>query len=281
MNNTVYKSEESRKKVISFYDQELKKWPVPWRPLVIPTRSGDTYLIECGKPTNPPLILIHGASSNALTWAGDIKNYVENYRVICVDVIGEPGKSAQTRLPYEDESYAQWLSDVLDSLKLKKVILMGMSQGGFIALKYAVYHPERVSKLVLLAPGGIVQTKPSFLLIAILSMFFGKWGAHKLNSYVFGNITVEPIVLQFMDIIMNNINPRFDKEYIFTDNELRRLYMPVLLIGGLKDVIRSETSIKSRLEKLLPKFASKLLPDDGHVLINTASYVLPFLKSNG
>jgi pimeloyl-ACP methyl ester carboxylesterase len=278
MASGVYKSIESKQAVMDLYDRELKKWPVPYTTRVVPTTFGDTLLIECGDGTKPPLFLIHGASSNALTWAGDVSHYTDRYHVFVVDVIGEPGKSAETRPPIKGDSYAAWLYDVVTKLGLKKITLIGMSQGGYIALQFSVHHPEMVQSLILLAPGGVVPTKPSFLLVAILSMLFGKRGSHMLNSYVFGPVSVDPIVLSFMDTIMNATNPRMDPEYIYTDDELRKLTMPVLLIGGMKDVIRPEPEIKSRLTSLLPTVTAVLLRDAGHVLINTSSHVHDFLS---
>ena len=125
-------------------------------------------MIASGEKTAPPLILLHGSGSNAVSWAGDVAQYSLSFRVYAVDIPGEPGKSAEKRFPWDGPAYAEWLEDILDELQINKTTLLGLSQGGWIAIKFAVCDPERVDKLVLLAPGGIVPTKVSFILAAIL-----------------------------------------------------------------------------------------------------------------
>ena len=80
-----------------------------------------------------------------------------------------------------------------------------------------------------------------------------------------------------MDLILLHVQPRFDGEYIFNDEELARLNMPVFLVGGTRDVIRSIEAMQTRLRPLLPGLHSAILPDTGHVLVNTTDLVLPFL----
>jgi pimeloyl-ACP methyl ester carboxylesterase len=50
--------------------------------------------------------------------------------------------------------YAGWLTASLDALGLRRVTLIGMSYGGWLALNYALASPERLERLVLLSPGG-------------------------------------------------------------------------------------------------------------------------------
>lgn len=97
-------------------------------------------------------------------WAGDVAAYSRQYRVYAVDLPGEPGKSAPNRPAWDGPAYAEWLEDVLDALKIEKATLLGLSQGGWAALKFAVYQPQRVEKLVLLNPAGIAPDKLSFVI---------------------------------------------------------------------------------------------------------------------
>jgi pimeloyl-ACP methyl ester carboxylesterase len=265
--------------IMATYESFIKKWPVTSNAIIVPTRYGDTFVISSGKETSSPLVLIHGASSNSASWAGEVKAYSEHFHVFAVDVIGEPGKSSQTRPPWEGSSYADWMNDVIEGLYLKNIMLLGISQGGWIALKYAISKPHNIKKLVLLSPAGVVPTKTSFILKAIIYSILGSWGANKLNQYVFGKEKMDSIVLKVMNEIMTYFIPRIEKEYIFTDDELKQLKnIQTLFIGGEKDVIRPVDKIDARLNTYLNHLSTILLPDRGHVLINLADKIIPFLQ---
>lgn len=280
MNSTsIYKSPVGEREIMALYDAALARWPVAHETFSLATRHGETFLIASGERLAPPLILLHGAASNAVSWAGDVAAYSSHFRVYAVDIPGDPGKSAQNRLPWAGPGYAEWLEDVLGGLNARKAALLGLSQGGWTALKFATYRPERVDRLVLLTPGGVVPTKSSFILSAIVLSMFGRWGAERLNRKVFGKQPMHPEVARFMNVIMTHHIARIDKEYIFSDAELKRLDMPVLLLGGTEDVIRPMPAVVARMEKLVPKLEATLIPNMGHVLINTSARVLPFLEA--
>ena len=88
----IYKTEAGRNAIMAFYDTILERWPVPYESMSIPTRHGRTYVIACGKQTAPPLILLHGSSSNSAMWIGDAAEYCRNYRVYAIDLPGEPAR---------------------------------------------------------------------------------------------------------------------------------------------------------------------------------------------
>ncbi len=276
---SIYKSPAGEREIMALYDAALARWPVAHETFTLATRHGETFRIASGERTAPPLILLHGAASNAVSWAGDVAAYSAHCRVYAVDIPGDPGKSAPNRLPWDGPGYAEWLEDVLDGLGAHKAALLGLSQGGWTALKFATCRPERVDRLVLLTPGGVVPTKPSFILNAIVLSMFGRWGAERLNRKVLGKQPMHPEAERFMNTIMTHHIARIDKEYIFSDAELRRLDMPVLLLGGTEDVIRPMAAVAARLEKLVPKLEAELIPQAGHVLVNMAERVLPFLEA--
>lgn len=54
---------------------------------------------------------------------------------------------------------------------------------------------------------------------------------------VMGNQALDPEAIKFLNAIMANFHARMEKEYIFTDDELKQLTMPTLLIGGMEDAL--------------------------------------------
>jgi pimeloyl-ACP methyl ester carboxylesterase len=156
--------------------------------------------------------------------------------------------------------------------------LIGLSQGGWNALKFAVNHPSQVGSLVLLSPAGVTHDRPSFLFKAVLYSLAGQKGALALTRLTCGSLPVSPEAFKFQQLIMTHFRSRIGRLRLFTDDELRRLNMPVLLIGGRQDVIRDVEGIGRRLSTLVPQLQQKIHPDQGHVLINQTSIILPFLS---
>jgi pimeloyl-ACP methyl ester carboxylesterase len=275
--SSIYKSENGQKEIMALYDRVLANWPVPCQTCTLPTRHGDTFVIASGESAFPPLVLLHGSSSNAVSWIGEAGAYSRHFRVYAVDLPGEPGRSAQTRPSWHNLDFTEWLEDVLNGLQIQTVMLLGLSQGGWTALRFATIHPERVQKLVLLAPGGVAPTRPSFIARAIGLSLMGPWGAERINRIVFGRQPIHPEALKFMNAIMTHFKPRIEKEYIFSDVELKCLEMPTLFIGGEKDALCHTPKIAARLQTLVPRLTTILLPDTGHALINLPDQVMPFL----
>jgi pimeloyl-ACP methyl ester carboxylesterase len=274
---TYYRSPQGEKAVMAFYDSVLARWPVPFETFYIDTRIGRTFVIASGKKTAPPLVLLHGSTSNSLTWAGDVAAYSRHYRVYAVDTPGEPGKSEPNRHPWNGPAYGEWLEDILDNLGINKVVLVGLSEGGWLALKLATARPQRVNKLVLLTPGGVVQPRISWILRVIPLAMMGRWGLNRINRIVFNNQPIPPEVEEFMTLLFTHFKARTDLLPIFSDEELQRLTMPVFLLVGDKDAAFDAEKIKYRMRSLIPNLTAPNLPGAGHVLVNTADRVISYL----
>ncbi|MDR7811674.1 hypothetical protein [Lacrimispora sp.] len=65
--NKVFKSPEGKERVLSIYNQILCQFPAKQR--YADTIYGKTFVLECGLPENPPLLLLHGSCSNSAFWA--------------------------------------------------------------------------------------------------------------------------------------------------------------------------------------------------------------------
>jgi pimeloyl-ACP methyl ester carboxylesterase len=273
----IYKSETGRQLLMDIYDRVLARWPEPNRMLNIPTRHGDTFVVANGSENAAPLILLHGAGSNSATWFADVVSYAPHFRVYAVDLTGEPGRSAPNRSPWTGTAYVEWFDDLLEALAIEKAAVLGYSLGGWIALKYAVSRPQRIDKLVLLSPGGIVADKPSFFLRAIPLSFLGERGAKRIKRLVFGNQEISEEADRFTTLSLVHFRSRLGKLPIFSDEALRSLTMPTLLLGGAVDAIRDVERISLRMQKLLPQMKTVIIPGIGHLLIAMTPYVIPFL----
>jgi len=279
---SIYRTPEGEKAILAMYEGALARWPVPCQTMEVPTRYGKTFVVDSGSSTAsaPPLVLLHGAGTNSAIWIGDVSTYTSAHRVIAIDLLGEAGKSAQTRPAWDSPAYAEWLDEVFDALKLTTASVVGISQGGWTALKYAVYKPERISNLVLICPGGVIPDRISFVFRAIFYAFMGKSGAEKMTRMIYADQPLPPGADEISALIMKHFKSRVGVLPIFTDAELKRLTMPTLLLGGAKDALRDNVKIGARLQTLMPQTQVQIVAGGGHALMNTTPLIMPFLAQH-
>lgn len=101
-----------------------------------------------------PVICLHGAGAGAVTWYPSIGTIAENFHVIAPDIVGY-GESDKPNAPYDRPYFSKWLKDFLTELQISKAHIVGLSQGGAIALQFTIDNPEMVDKLVLVDSAGL------------------------------------------------------------------------------------------------------------------------------
>jgi 4,5:9,10-diseco-3-hydroxy-5,9,17-trioxoandrosta-1(10),2-diene-4-oate hydrolase len=105
-----------------------------------------------------PVLLFHGAGGWAETWGELIPALASaGYRVVACDLPGFGRSDPPRRARYFDATrcfYTRWVCDLMDALRLRRASMAGHSLGGTVAMLTAASAPERVSRLMLLAPGG-------------------------------------------------------------------------------------------------------------------------------
>ena len=101
-----------------------------------------------------PLVLIHGTGASLHTWEGWVKALKANHRIITFDLpaYGLTGPNAQG--DYSQNYYVEFVEKLLIKLAVKKCVLGGNSLGGSITWAYALAHPARVQKMILVDAGG-------------------------------------------------------------------------------------------------------------------------------
>lgn len=107
-----------------------------------------------------PLIFLHGAGAGAVTWYPSIGAISEHFHVIAPDIVGY-GESDKPEASYDRAYFSKWLKDFLLAANIPKAHIVGLSQGGAIALQFVLDNPEMVDKLVLIDAGAL-GAQPSF-----------------------------------------------------------------------------------------------------------------------
>lgn len=96
-----------------------------------------------------PLVMIHGGLLDRSMWDGQFSAFASSHRVIRYDARGH----GLSKAPSGTFSHHEDLKKLLDEIKVSKAVIMGLSLGGYIAVDFALAYPERISALILVAPG--------------------------------------------------------------------------------------------------------------------------------
>ena len=113
------------------------------------------HYLEAG--SGPAVILIHGLGGNTTNWTPTIAPLAQKYRVLVPDQIGF-GKSDKPMLNYRVGTLVDFLDGFYKQVGIQKASLVGNSLGGFTAAAYAIAHPDKVDKLVLVDAAGFAVT---------------------------------------------------------------------------------------------------------------------------
>jgi pimeloyl-ACP methyl ester carboxylesterase len=109
------------------------------------------HYLEAG--SGPVVILLHGLGGSSSNWAPTIAPLAQKYRVIVPDQIGF-GKSDKPLLNYRVATLVDFLDGFYKQLGIQKASLVGNSLGGFTAAAFALAHPDKVDKVVLVDAAG-------------------------------------------------------------------------------------------------------------------------------
>jgi len=152
------------------YDAVLSKWPTEVSSEQVPSPFGTTWVNTCGPVGGPPVILVPGQRATSTVWFNNVGELSRRHRVFAIDILGDAGRSvaaADTPVRSRDDLLA-WLGGIIDHFTLDAPAVVAHTCGAMIALTYALAHPERVSKLVLLDPNStFTGMRAPYLLRAI------------------------------------------------------------------------------------------------------------------
>ena len=208
------------------------------------------HYIEQGQ--GKPLILLHGNGESCDYFEHQIPFFAKDYHVIAIDTRGH-GQSPRGEKPFTIVQFAEDLREFMDQNAIGKAILLGFSDGGNIALTFALKYPERVEKLIIdganLFPSGVRPQYqwPIEIGYRIAKLFAKKSEKAKQNAEMLGLMVNEP-----------HIKP----------SELARLTMPVLVVAGTKDMIKEKHT--RLIYKSLPNANLKIIEGD-HFVANKNS----------
>ncbi len=175
---------------------------------------------ECG--SGEPLILLHGNGEESGYFEHQMEPFGAHFHVIALDTRGH-GQTPRGSAPFTIAQFAEDLLEFLDNQGIERAHLLGFSDGGNIALRFAIAHPERVKKLVLNGAnlnGRGVRPLVQWPIVAgywMTSLAAQKSEEARKKNELLGLMVNEPHI---------------------TTAELEHIKAPTLVIAGTRDMIR-------------------------------------------
>lgn len=235
----------------------------------------ELYYKEEGKGS--PIVFIHGWMDDHSVWDSQIEYFSKNHRVIAYDQRGH-GRSDKPKKGYSIETLSDDLYNVTQKLNIRQFALVGHSLGGMAAMVFALEHPEKVSKLVLVSTYAKSATSSRIMLWVLI---------HALPYSIFADGSIDfkyykpskQIKSEAIDITLRT--PKYAareclKEFC-TNYDIRDrvsgIKVPTLIIVGDKDT--STPVVMSRyLRREIEGSKLAIIPDCKHMpMIDRADMV--------
>jgi pimeloyl-ACP methyl ester carboxylesterase len=272
-----FRSESAKKRYLSVYDAKAERWPVSSECRVGDTSWGQTFVRISGPEDGPPLVLLPGAASTSLMWIPAIRSLSEGFRTYAVDNVYDYGRSVWTCAIRGPDDFTAWLDELFDALGLGDSInLLGISYGGWLACTYALRFPQRLDKVVTLAPAGtVIPVGLAFMLRAALTFLPYRYFTKSFLYWLFGDSTGHSTLNpSFLDDAVDEMfvasrcfkRKRFISPRVLTDTQLKGITTPMLYLIGEKDRICSARKTLTRLNRVAPHIETEIIPLVGHGL---------------
>lgn len=267
---SIYRSDEGREAMARWYDRFLERLgPDAVEPVEVDTRYGRTNVLVGGPEDAPELWCFHGAMANAAAALAQIPQLLTRFRVFFPDIVGQPGRSDERRLDWQGEDHGHWLIDVLDAMEREAVTALGVSLGGYVVLRAASLAPERISRAVLWAPGGLVKPPlgPMFGLIwrgLAYSMAPSRARLEGILERTFSELD-DDYVDYFADSL-KHVHPDRRFPNTLKDGALADWRAPVMLLAHGDDTVFPAEPLVARARELIPHLDEvKVLPGLRHM----------------
>jgi pimeloyl-ACP methyl ester carboxylesterase len=235
-----------------------------------------------------PLVLVHGLAGRAENWLALIPEFTRNgYQVYAPDLLGY-GKSEQPDVDYSIALETDILRQFLDSQNLQQPDIAGWSMGGWVSLKLAAEHPERVHRLVLMDSAGLQfeAVNAGALRPKTEAELAHMYAVLSPNPKPVPSFVARDILRNFAanDWVVGRALQSMGLGHDLMDNNLQSVTMPVLIIWGKEDVL-TPLSIGERMRTAMPQSLLYVYDGTGHLAPTDRSEeisktVVSFLKAD-
>jgi pimeloyl-ACP methyl ester carboxylesterase len=270
-NSSLYKSAEGYQRVMEHYDGTLQEMAIPYEARYVETSFGPTHIVICGKENGKPIVLWHGQNANMMSWLHWIPSFAPNYRIYVVDVIGGMGKSAPSRPSKKGLAYGQWAAEVLKELELKRVSMIGISQGAWLINKLANVAPEVIESATLMSASGFLPLDMMMVIRMLPRVLFKppeKASKAMVEIVTPPDVLLDPFFLELLELMLRYYRSEAAVP-VMPDEEIRKLTAPTYLLMGQYETAMNPYKVIKRAVGLLPNLViAEIVPGVGHSMIH-------------
>jgi len=243
-------SDAAREKFMAAYERTFALWPQPYEEFDVETATATTRVHAYRPhPGGDPIVLLTGAGGNAAAWFPHVAALGEVGPVYGIDMPGDANPSIPRALMTPPDACAAWLDELLGRLSDRPAHLVGFSYGGWVAMNQGIRAPGRLASITLLDPAGLTKLDARFWLWLSISglatltpMPLRRHLARWLDSPAM--LQPELMTLMWAAIRGYHAEPKFPG--VLTDDELRAIDVPVLLITGARSALLTPAEARAR-----------------------------------
>ena len=243
-------SDAAREKFMAAYERTFALWPQPREEFDIETATATTRVHAYRPhPGGDPVVLLTGAGGNAAAWFPHVAALAGDGPVYGIDMPGDANPSIPRALMTPPASCAAWLDELLGQLSDRPAHLVGYSYGGWIAMNQAIRVPGRVASITLLDPAGLTKLDARFwfwLSVSGLATLTPMPIRRRLARWLDlpGLLEPELMTLLWAGTRGYHAEPKFPA--VLTDDELRAIDVPALLITGARSALITPAQARAR-----------------------------------
>jgi pimeloyl-ACP methyl ester carboxylesterase len=200
-----------------------------------------------------PLVVLHGGGSTIQTSFGNLIPFLANrYRVIAIDLQNH-GRSGYRMVPQTFSQDADDVAALLQHLRITKATIFGFSNGGHTCIEIALRHPQLIHKLIIAA----APYKRNGFIPGFFEAMSGATPDNLPKPYQDAFLAVTPDHAR-LQIMFERDRDRMIAFKDWTDDQIRSIAAPTLLINGDKDVMTVENAVE--MYRLIPDCQLAILP---------------------
>jgi len=244
-------NDAAREKFMAAYERAFALWPQPVEEFDIETATATTRVHAYRPhPDGAPVVLLTGAGGNAAFWFPHVAALAGDGPVYGIDMPGDANPSVPRAMMTPPAVCAAWLDELLGKLSDRPAHLVGFSYGGWVAMNQALRAPGRVASITLLDPAGLTRPDARFYrwlsISGLATLTPLPLRRHLARWLDLPPHMLEPELMTLMWAALRGYHAERKLPGVLTDDELRAIDVPVLLVTGARSALITPAQAHAR-----------------------------------
>jgi pimeloyl-ACP methyl ester carboxylesterase len=274
-----FRTAAARAEYHRLYDEAVALSSVPIEQAEVQTSFGTTHVLTAGDRNKPPLVAMHGLSMSSTMWIPLLPILTASHHVRMLDRVGDLNKSCATTVVPSPSRVVEWIDQSLDALEVERAALVGLSIGSWMSAHYAMARRDRVERLALLAPVGVVSNQHMKWLAAMTFNLRLRptlaSAARSFDTFVMdasrpllSESPWRPIAQQFIVGTPSfHFNVREPRPMKYSIDKLAASEIPALVIVPRDETLHDGPTMAQRFREQMPHAQVELVDDANHLII--------------